>query len=214
LNLGYRIYGVVNTDAHYTFHGSGFLRNYVKCQTDDPSEITVKDMIQSCQRGNLVMSNGPFLEVIASTNTNQHAIPGDDMSAVDGKVRLYVKAQCANWLDINRVQVLLNGRPAEQLNFRRREIPGQFRNDVTKFEQTMDIELQEDTHIIVVVLGEGLALGPIMGPKHGVDVPAAVSNPIFVDVDEDGFSPNGDLLDIPLPATPDELHELMHQHDH
>ena len=29
LNQGYRIPGVVNTDAHYNFHGSGGLRNYV-----------------------------------------------------------------------------------------------------------------------------------------------------------------------------------------
>ncbi len=36
LNLGYRIPGVVNTDAHYNFHGSGWLRNYMECSTDNP----------------------------------------------------------------------------------------------------------------------------------------------------------------------------------
>ncbi len=38
LNLGYRIPGVVNTDAHWNFHGSGWLRNYVRSSTDDPAD--------------------------------------------------------------------------------------------------------------------------------------------------------------------------------
>jgi hypothetical protein len=39
-----------------------------------------------------------------------------------------------------------------------------------------------------------------MGPEHGEDMPVAVSNPIFVDVNGNGFEPNGDLLDFPLPS--------------
>src|SRR5262249_27226278 len=31
LNQGQRIPGVVNTDAHYNYHGSGGLRNFVRC---------------------------------------------------------------------------------------------------------------------------------------------------------------------------------------
>ena len=38
LNLGYRVPGVVNTDAHWNFHGSGGLRNYIKSSTDDPAK--------------------------------------------------------------------------------------------------------------------------------------------------------------------------------
>jgi len=32
----------------------------------------------------------------------------------------------------------------------------------------------------------------------------AVSNPIFVDVDGDGFAPNGDLLGVEMPLIRDE----------
>ncbi len=35
INQGHRIAGVVNTDAHYNFHGSGFLRIYVQSPHDD-----------------------------------------------------------------------------------------------------------------------------------------------------------------------------------
>ena len=35
---------------------------------------------------------------------------------------------------------------------------------------------------------------PVSGPDHAADLPVAVSNPIFVDVDGHGFKPNGDLM--------------------
>ena len=63
LNLGRRIPGVVNTDAHYNFHGSGWLRNYLKSPTDDPAAIKSLDVVHAAERGHLVMSSGPFLEV-------------------------------------------------------------------------------------------------------------------------------------------------------
>jgi hypothetical protein len=39
-----------------------------------------------------------------------------------------------------------------------------------------------------------------MGPEHEKDKPCAVSNPIFVDVDGNGFKANKDTLDAPLPV--------------
>jgi hypothetical protein len=36
------------------------------------------------------------------------------------------------------------------------------------------------------------------------DVPMAVSNPIYVDVDGGGFKPNGDTLGAPLPTALDK----------
>ena len=56
--------------------------------------------------------------------------------------------------------------------------------------------------IIVATIGEGLTLGRVMGPQWGAQPPCAVANPIFVDVDGDGFQPNGDQLDLPLPLPP------------
>src|SRR5262249_28616047 len=79
LNQGRRIPGVVNTDAHYNFHGSGWLRNYLKSPTDDPAEIRTLDIVRAAERGHLVMSSGPFLEVElrASGGSPAPAIPGD-----------------------------------------------------------------------------------------------------------------------------------------
>ncbi len=212
LNLGYRVPGVVNTDAHYNFHGSGFLRNYLKSPTDDPAKVETMDMVHTSEAGHVIMTNGPFLEVRLKAlapaasgeeqlkdKSKSQGIPGDDVSASGGKAEVYVRIQCPNWLDVNRVQIFLNGRPEKKLNFTRRETPDRFGNGVVKFDATLPLELKSDTHVIVATTGEDLQLGPVMGPTYGLHIPTAVSNPIFVDIDGNGFQPNGDLLDFPLP---------------
>ena len=54
--------------------------------------------------------------------------------------------------------------------------------------------------MIVAAAGEGLQVGRVMGPGWGKQMPIAASNPIFVDIDGDGFQPNKDLLGLPLPS--------------
>ena len=108
---------MVNTDAHYNFHGSGWLRNYVKSPTDDPARIRTLDVVHAAERGNLVMSSGPFLEVKLRPDgdSQAEAIPGENLAARGGKATLKVRVQCPNWFDVDRVQVLLNGRPSDEL---------------------------------------------------------------------------------------------------
>jgi hypothetical protein len=196
LNQGKRIPGVVNTDAHYNFHGSGWLRNYLKCPTDDPAEIRTQDVVHAAERGHLVMSSGPFLEVKlrAVGGSETEAIAGDDLSIPGGEAALRVRVQCPNWFDVDRVQVFLNGRPAEALNFTRRTTPERFSGTTLKFDQEVRLRLERDTHVIVAAIGEQSKLGPVMGPDHANDRPVAVSNPIFVDVDGGGFKANADPL--------------------
>jgi hypothetical protein len=196
LNLGRRIPGVVNTDAHYNFHGSGWLRNYLNSPTDDPAEVRTLDMVHAAERGHLVMTSGPFLEVElrASGGQGARAIPGDDLTAPGGDAILRVRVQCPNWFDVDRVQVFYNGRPAESLNFTRKSTPDQFSGATVKFDREIPLHLDRDTHVIVVAIGEQSKLGPVMGPEHANDRPVAVSNPIFVDIDGGGFKANGDPL--------------------
>jgi hypothetical protein len=129
------------------------------------------------------------------------AHPGDDLRVSTGKAELYVRVQCPNWLDINRVQVFINGRPESKWNWTRREQAGSFGDGVVKFEIRQTLDLSRDAHVIVGAIGEGLELGRVMGPKSGKNPPVAVSNPIFADIDGGGFKANRDLLDVPIPLT-------------
>lgn len=193
LNQGIRLTGVANTDTHNNFHGSGMQRNFIRCSTDEPSRINPMEIVHQLKAGHAVMSTGPFLEA-----TVGKALPGDTVVARNGKVRLRVRVQCANWVDINRVQILVNGRPDPALNFTRLEQPELFRGGVVRFEHEIPVTLTGDAHLIVVAVGEGLSLAPVMGGQGGRGVPLAVSNPFYVDVDGGGFQANGDLLGLKL----------------
>jgi len=203
LNLGYRNAAVINTDSHYNHHESGYFRNFIKSSTDDPAQIETMEMVHMSEQGHLVVSTGPFLSVEATAITADgktlKAIPGDALAATEGEVQLAIKVQCPNWLDVNRVQVFLNGRPAKDLNFTRRETPDRFSDNTMRFSATASVKIAADTHLIVATIGEGLTLGPVMGPNYGGKLPpVAVSNPIWIDADGQGFKPNGDLLDVPI----------------
>lgn len=203
LNDGYRIPGVVNTDAHYNHHGSGWLRNWFKSSSDDPAEISTLEMVHNAEAGHIIMSTGPFMTVRATSKASDRvAIPGDDLRAADGSVTVHVKVQCPNWLDINRVQVFVNGRPRTALNRTRKSSPELFgeSGEVVKFDSTFEVEIDRDSHLIVGAIGEGMTMQKVMGQNYGNRPPIAVSNPIFVDVDGDGFQPNGDGLGLPLPG--------------
>ena len=201
LNQGHKIYGVVNTDAHYNFHGSGGYRNWIQSSTDDPAKIDTLEMVHASEQGRLVMSNGPFLEVYAcEANHSKRVTCGQSITAPSKSVDLFVKVQCPNWFDIDRVFVLANGRIVPQHDYTREKHPDAFGNQVTKFDRTVKLSLEGDVHLIVVAAGEKLLLGPIAGPEYGKQPPTAVSNPIFIDIAGDGFQPNKDTLGHPLPV--------------
>ena len=56
LNQGVRIPGVVNTDAHYNYHGSGGLRNYIRCDATTPGDIVPLQIVRHAKKGHIVMS--------------------------------------------------------------------------------------------------------------------------------------------------------------
>jgi len=198
LNQGHRLPGVANTDAHVCFHDSGVIRNWVKSDTDVPAEIKEMDVVHASRKGRLIISNGPFLDVsLIGGDAGKAAIPGDDIR-ISGDGKLKVRVQCPNWFDVNRVQVLMNGKPDPTLNFTRQTHQAMFADGVVKFEQELAVKFPADAHVMVVATGENSSIGPVMGAD--AQPPMAISNPIYVDADGNGFKANGDTLGSPLPV--------------
>lgn len=201
LNQGFRVYGVVNTDSHYNYHGSGWLRNWIQSSTDDPAKIEPLEMVHAAEQGRLIMSNGPYLEVAAQeTGHHEVHVAGEEMKAPSGRVSLKVRVQCPNWLDVDRVFVLVNGRLHAGHDYSREKNPDAFRGGVVKFERMLEIDLTSDAHIIVATGNSKGKLGSVYGSDAGKARPAAMTNPVFVDVDGNGFQANKDTLDAPLPT--------------
>ncbi|MEZ6057909.1 MAG: CehA/McbA family metallohydrolase [Planctomycetaceae bacterium] len=199
LNLGHRAAGVVNTDAHYNFHGSGGLRNWVKSPTDDPRKIQIIDMVHASEEGHLVMSNGPFLEVSTTSGDKAYG-PGDDLAAADGKVSLKIRVQSPKHIAVDEVFILVNGKHVPSLHYTRATHPEKFGNSTVDFDQTVPVTLTGDSHLVVVAGSRTATLGAAFGPAWGKQHPTAMTNPLFVDVDGNGFKPNKDTLGLPLPV--------------
>ena len=204
LNQGYRIPGVVNTDAHYNFHGSGWLRNWIACSTDDPAKIDPMEIVHASEEGRVIMSNGPFLRVQAQSGNGPQVTAGQDLRANGGKLQLEISVQCPDWHDIDIVFVLINGRSSPEHVFTRSTHPQLFPAEgAVRFATKLNLQLPTDAHLVVATGGTESTLGPVMGPSSGKTRPAALANPIFVDIDGNGFTPNKDTLGLPLPVKGD-----------
>lgn len=209
LNQGLTPWGIAVCDAH-AVHGNGVggWRTYVKSNTDDPGKIDWREISRNAKAGRMILSTGPYLEV----ETGSGIIAGGH-DRVSGELELKVRVQCNTWLDIDRVQVLVNGRQAPDYNYTREKHPRMFADGVVKFDQTLKLNLDQDAHIIVVATGENHTLKTGFGSSAQSSLrPIAYNNPIFVDVDGGGFRPNGDTLGYDLPAgglTVDEVKKKL-----
>ena len=210
LNQGHKVWGIAVSDAH-TVHGNGTggWRTYVKSSTDEPDKIDWRELVRNSKSGQMILTNGPYLEV----STDQENIAGADIRAAGGEVSLNVKVQCTDWIDIDRVQVLVNGHQSKKLNFTRKNNQEMFKDGVIKFDQKIKVNLSQDSHLIVVAYGENFNLKKGYGSStQSAMNPCAYNNPIFVDVDGGGFKASGDTLGYPLPVqglTADKVSDLL-----
>lgn len=209
LNQGHRITAVGVADAHSVYgNGVGSWRIYLPSSTDDPARIDWAELAPRAKAGNIILTTGPFLEV----TTPDGKTAGDDVRGTGG-IDLRVRVQCTDWMDINRVQVLVNSRPHPDFNFTRETHPQMFQDGVVKFDHKLRIPLQQDAHLIVVALHETGDMKTGFGTSDYAKMrPCAYNNPIYVDVDGGGFQPNGDTLGFEIPAmgvTADKARALL-----
>ncbi len=197
LNQGHRLVAVGVADAHSVYgNGVGCWRGYIPSNTDEPAKIDWAELSPRVKQGNMVLTTGPFLEV----TTQNGKIAGDDDRATGG-IDLKVRVQCTDWIDIDRVQVLVNSKADPKLNFTRAANPKMFQDGVVKFEQTLHVPLQQDAHLIVVAIDEDGDSKVGFGTSDYAKMrPCAYNNPIYVDADGGGFKPNGDTLGYDLPT--------------
>lgn len=120
------------------------------------------------------VSNGPFLKV----TLNGRPI-GSLVAATEGSVRLRLKVEAPQWVDVARVKVFRNGECVQTLEAGERE-------DAVVLERELELEAESDCWFVVSVEGDK-GMTPVYSDEQGRGaVPFAVTNPFWVDADGDG----------------------------
>ncbi|MEZ4370161.1 MAG: CehA/McbA family metallohydrolase [Polyangiaceae bacterium] len=169
LNNGWRFTAVGNSDSHKLVgEYAGYPRTYVAIP--DGTAVSETAIAAGLKAGRAWVSNGPELEV--SLNG---AGPGQHTSLTGGN-QLRIVVSTADFVGVNRVQLVINGAVVVEQRF-----PEELRGG--KRELNIPLELVDDSWLVVLVRGD-TALEAIL---PGIDAkPLAFTNPIFVDVDGDG----------------------------
>ena len=191
------ITAVANSDAHNRNDGVGYGRNWVRVGTDRPGEVAVEAITRALADQKVVAGNGIFLRVLHegkdAMGTREPVVPPNRDEVV---LRLVVQAP--TWVDVNVLEVYANGRPLPVT-----EVAGVLLQDVlvppdqhlrvrlplssgihsptTRLDALLRLYPDRDTWYVFVIRGTG-SLSPV-----GRGEPFAFTNPVYVDLDGDGF---------------------------
>lgn len=195
--------GTAVSDSHrLTVEHAGWARTFVLGVGDDPASVDIPFFNRRVKAGAMLMSAGPWIEVAARAGRTRVSL-GDTLVARGGKVALRVRVESAAWVPVPEVRVLVNGEVAQRFDAgtrpRVRPVPSRPESSggTLRFARTLRLRLERDAHVIVEAGVPLPAAGttptspePLDTIQPGV-VPVAVTNPVFVDVDGDGWRPPG-----------------------
>ncbi|MCB9646858.1 MAG: CehA/McbA family metallohydrolase [Deltaproteobacteria bacterium] len=173
LNQGRRVTGVGSTDNHRAEGGAmGLPLSYVHLGTDDPQAVSDDAFRAAFMEGRVVVTCGPFL-----TAALGEADIGDVARVSGDLVTLDVYAAAPTWMDVDRLQVIVNGEVVKTLPLEA-PVEGTVRFSGTV---TASVAAGQDGWVVVSVDGDR---------NHGIWARGrpsfAFTNPIFLDGDGDG----------------------------
>lgn len=174
LNHGARITAVGNSDSHtVNVNLAGWPRNYFPVSNDQPGQIPVKEICDTVKQGQVFTTFGPFVKF----SVNGKGM-GETVQAERAAVRLKIEVHAADWIDVDRVLVVVDGDVVET-------IPVPDTREILRLKDERKIPVRTDGWIAIRVEGDD-SLAPIVPDKDRPVLPIAMTNPVYVDVDGDG----------------------------
>lgn len=213
LNLGFRYTALGNSDTHdKTGVEAGCPRNYVASPTDDPAYIRTEDIAAAVKAGHVIATTGPFVRFTAD---DAYSV-GDELVS-DQPVQFYIEVQSPTWYNVDHVELYRNGELIEEWQI---ESPNaDIVNLAATFEDQPDVDswyvviamgddaldplftpVEYPPVYLQDVVSEALsgvdAVSNLLSalpphPRQYSVYPYALTNPIYVDIDGDGWDPPG-----------------------
>ena len=202
--------GTSNSDSHEPqVEEPGSPRNYVRVASDVPAAVDGQQIVDAFAAGDILMTNGPFLRVVASSGKGPPSGMGSTIAVEESAVHLEVSLRAAPWVVTDTLIVYVDGVERE-----RRTVP---RASSSQFSTAFDLDIESDGFVVVEAVGAGnlfpslvpnevpplqfsdvintigveLALGTppnaLQPAKVNATKPYALTNPIWLDGDGDGL---------------------------
>ncbi|NOY25719.1 MAG: CehA/McbA family metallohydrolase, partial [Oligoflexia bacterium] len=214
LNLGYHYTALGNSDTHDKTHvEAGCPRNFVASETDDPALLRPEDIAKAVREGRVVASYGPFIRFYVD---DPDTGPGSTVVKT-GEVTLSFDVQSPSWFDVERVEVYENGtliaeyaipspnsdviNLSEQLTVNPDGdawyvVIAMGSGDLSPVFTPVEIPPVQLQDVVVTALDGVPGVSTLLDvtwpiPRAFPIHPYALTNPIWIDRDGDGFDPPG-----------------------
>ncbi len=208
LRTGRRVVGTANSDSHEPGKEEpGYPRTYVRVPNDNPRNVTGNDIVDGFLKGDVLMTNGPFVQLTLTNDAGETVSMGETASAEGGELTLELEVRHAPWVLPNRAAVYVDGQLVQEI-----ALEPDASGVITK---SLPLEPDGDGFVVVEVTGDNNlfpsvfpnevpslqftdvigALGDSFGflgdsglrPDLTYQVtPYALTNPIWIDADGDG----------------------------
>lgn len=182
LSQGYRVTALGSSDTHkINWVRAGFPRTWLRLPSDKPGDITPETFAAAVKQGRAVASTGPFVTMTADGGEIGDVVKPKHK----GQVTVDVTADAPSWIHINTVQLFVDGVSKQKWEVASDQRP--------VFTATVTVPVTTDSWIVVVAGGRDPLPADVVGESShygGWEVtPFAITNPIYVDVDGNGWHP-------------------------
>ena len=180
---GLSVAGIGNSDSHGLGDPVGWPRNYVLTGDAELSDAVISEAVVAMQ---VSVSGGIFLDFFDAMN------PGDHIAISEaGSVPFSLRAQTPTWIRAENVIVYVNGVEVDRFTIDSED------EAIVDFEEVVDVEITADSFVVFFAFTN--ARQPIVTPGEHI---FGFTNPIFVDVGDDGWTAPGVASEeaLPLPS--------------
>ncbi|MEZ4321114.1 MAG: CehA/McbA family metallohydrolase [Myxococcota bacterium] len=211
LNLGYRFTVLGNSDTHgWTGVESGCPRNFVMAETDDPAFLDDQAIADAVKEHRVIASYGPFVRLWANGE------PIGSEIVTTGEVQLEIDVQAPTWMGVDRVELYENGTLIREWSVEDAPVVERFQathtvtpaqdswyvvavaadDDMQPVFTPVEMPYIELQTVVTEALGGISAVSSLISPATPIPrtfpvLPYAITNPIWVDRDGDGFDAPG-----------------------
>jgi hypothetical protein len=188
-----------NSDTHNSINApAGVPGNYVMSDAQSPSQIDPRQIARNIIDHRVNVARGVFVNLVA----NGKYPVGSELIAENGTVELLVQVQASSWAQADRVTIFGNGREIWSESIGRSIGAQQYQKQIT-------FHPEVDTWYLAKAEGSESMYPVLPKTELGVITPVGFTNPIWVDIDGDGFESELDRAKAILADIGDDVEKLQ-----